>query len=314
MCKVAIADIIVGERIRKDYGDIGELAADIQKNGLIQPIVISRDNVLLCGDRRLKACQSLGMVEIDAITQDAADARRALMLEISENESRKPFTVSERLTYAAQLLPIAQEEARERQRGKRDERESVGKVRDIVARSVGFGSGSTFRRAQAVHDSGENDLIEAMDAGEISIRRAYDELTRRVKDQQATIDAQAATIRAYEEAEDEQSDAYEALAVECETLKTKLRAAEASGNYHDRDIIVQNTIDKLTSERDEALAQRDEALDVIEKRIRPIVARDPAAALFVKLGKVVADVPEDQRKKAAEILETAYNNIVALFT
>ncbi len=312
MAKVAISEIKIGDRIRKEYGDIDQLAADIKENGLIQPIVISPDNVLLCGERRLKACQALGWADIDATIQSATDARRALALEISENENRKSFTVSERLAYAAKLLPLAKEEARERQSGERASRESRGKVRDIIARDVGFGSGVTYERARAVSESGAGDLMQAMDAGEMSVSAAYKELQRRCKEQQKTIDKQAATIKTYEAAEDEQSDAYEQLMQEYQTVKDKLRAAEASGNYHDRDIIVQNTIDRLTSERNEALEQRDDALDQLEKRVRPVMEKDPAAAAFVALGKIIAEAAGDLRKDIAAILERAHGEIVAL--
>ena len=312
MTKIAIDSIVVNDRIRKDYGDIEQLAEDIRTNGLIQPIVVSKGNVLLCGERRLRACESLGMTEVEAVVKDASDAHQALVMEISENENRKPFTVTERLAYAAKLLPLAKEEAHERQSGGREERESKGKVRDIVAKDVGFGSGKTFERAKAVSESGESDLIEKMDSGDMSIRAAYDELQKRFRAQQELIDEQNATIKSYEEAEDEQSDAYERLAQECLTMQRKLRAAEAAGDYRDRDAIVQNTIDQLTGERDEAIAQRDQALDELEKRIRPVVEKDPAAAAYLALGKVIAEVSGDARKDVAKIIERACDEISAL--
>lgn len=312
MTKVAIESIVVNDRIRKDFGDIEQLAEDIKTNGLIQPIVVSKDLVLLCGERRLRACQALGLTEVDVVVKDAADAHEALVMEISENENRKPFTVSERLAYAAKLLPVAKEEARERQSGDRKQRESKGKVRDLVAKDVGFGSGKTFERAKAVSESGQSDLVEAMDSGDMSIRAAYDELQKRVKEQQELIDEQSETIKAYEKAEDEQSDAYESLAQKYMDIQQKLRAAEASSDYRNRDAIVQNTIDQLTSQRDEAINQRDKALDELEKRVRPMVAKDPAAAAYVVLGGILADAPEEHRKEIAKIVETAVAEIEKL--
>lgn len=312
MTKVAIDSIVVNDRIRKDFGDIEQLAEDIKANGLIQPIVVSKDLVLLCGERRLRACQAIGLKEVDVVVKEAADAHEALVMEISENENRKPFTVSERLAYAAKLIPVAKEEAKERQSGERSRRESKGKVRDLVAKDVGFGSGKTFERAKAVSESGQSDLVEAMDSGEMSIRAAYDELQKRVKDQQALIDEQNETIKAYEQAEDEQSDAYEALAQKYMDIQQKLRVAEASSDYHNRDAIVQNTIDQLTSQRDEAINQRDKALDELDKRVRPLMTKDPAAAAYVALGGVLADAPEDRRKEIAKIVEAAVAEIEKL--
>jgi ParB family chromosome partitioning protein len=62
-----LAHIKVGERIRKDFGDIAELAASIKDNGLLQPILVTPDGLLLCGERRLRAFELLGRTEIPVL-------------------------------------------------------------------------------------------------------------------------------------------------------------------------------------------------------------------------------------------------------
>lgn len=52
-----VAQIKVGKRFRKDMGDVAALARSINKLGLLQPIVIDRDGVLIAGERRLRAWQ-----------------------------------------------------------------------------------------------------------------------------------------------------------------------------------------------------------------------------------------------------------------
>ena len=47
--------IKIGERHRKELGDIGALAADINQRGLLHPIVIDLKNNLIAGERRLAA-------------------------------------------------------------------------------------------------------------------------------------------------------------------------------------------------------------------------------------------------------------------
>lgn len=54
-----IDDIIVRNHIRQDLGDIQGLAESIRKYGLLHAIVITPDNVLVAGLRRLKACELL---------------------------------------------------------------------------------------------------------------------------------------------------------------------------------------------------------------------------------------------------------------
>lgn len=50
---VDIEKIVIRDRIRKDFGDIQELADDIKQNGLINPPVVNKEYELLAGERRL---------------------------------------------------------------------------------------------------------------------------------------------------------------------------------------------------------------------------------------------------------------------
>jgi ParB family transcriptional regulator, chromosome partitioning protein len=59
-----VSSIVVGERHRRDLGDIDSLAASIQDIGLLHPITIDEDGRLLAGARRLAACKQLGWNEI----------------------------------------------------------------------------------------------------------------------------------------------------------------------------------------------------------------------------------------------------------
>lgn len=60
----AIADIRIGERHRRDHGDLDQLAASIEDIGLLNPITINEDGLLLAGARRLAACKRLGWTTI----------------------------------------------------------------------------------------------------------------------------------------------------------------------------------------------------------------------------------------------------------
>lgn len=59
-----IEDIRVGERHRKELGDVGALAASIKDIGLLHPIVVTPDGRLIAGERRIEACKRLGWLEI----------------------------------------------------------------------------------------------------------------------------------------------------------------------------------------------------------------------------------------------------------
>ena len=45
-----VESILVGTRHRADLGDIDALAASIDRDGLLQPLTITIDGVLVCGD------------------------------------------------------------------------------------------------------------------------------------------------------------------------------------------------------------------------------------------------------------------------
>jgi ParB family chromosome partitioning protein len=184
---IDIKKIKVESRIRKDYGDIEGLAESIKKHGLLQPIVVTPDYILIAGERRLKAVTLLGWKVVLAKIQTATDREEQLLCEIAENEQRKEFTPSERVAYGLELEQIERLKAKERQATStggnvpqlrdRGHKAEHGRATDIVAKRVGFGSGKTYERAKAVVESGKQDLIEAMDKGEIGIKGAYNKAT-----------------------------------------------------------------------------------------------------------------------------------------
>lgn len=185
--KLRVNEIKVENRIRKDFGDIEELAESIREHGLLQPIVVTPDKILLAGERRLRAVKSLGWDEIEASTKTASDREEQLLCEIAENENRKDFTPSERVAYGLELEQLERVKAKERQAetqfhegGLRsssieDSREKPKrglKTDDVVGKKVGL-SDPSYQRAKRVIESGNTELIEKMDKGEIGISTAY---------------------------------------------------------------------------------------------------------------------------------------------
>jgi hypothetical protein len=125
--KIAISEIEIGERTRKDLGDLTDLKQSIQDIGaLIQPIVLGPGNKLLCGARRLEAGRQLGWTEIDYVRSiDRDDAISLLKAERDENVCRKPMTPSELVTLGRRLEEL---ERPNRTPGKRN---------DLTSTSVG---------------------------------------------------------------------------------------------------------------------------------------------------------------------------------
>ena len=93
--QVTINDIKVKKRIRKDLGDISSLAESMKKFGQINPIVISKKNILIAGERRLEAAKLLGWKTINAAIADVSGNLAKLEYEVEENLRRLPFSAQE---------------------------------------------------------------------------------------------------------------------------------------------------------------------------------------------------------------------------
>ena len=73
LMKMRIDEITIPTRIRKDMGDLKELMESIRTKGLINAITITEDKVLIAGERRIRACQLLGMDEVKVDVIDVED-------------------------------------------------------------------------------------------------------------------------------------------------------------------------------------------------------------------------------------------------
>ncbi|MDR2500750.1 MAG: ParB N-terminal domain-containing protein [Treponema sp.] len=93
--QVPIKDIIVKKRMRKDMGDITVLAESMKRFGQINPITLSKKNILITGGRRLEAARSLGWRTINAAIIDAPERLAKLEYEIEENIQRQDLLPEE---------------------------------------------------------------------------------------------------------------------------------------------------------------------------------------------------------------------------
>lgn len=185
--EVAIEHVVVGERFRKDFGDLQALADSIKQIGLLQPIGIDAGYRLVFGERRLRAFKLLGRstIPVRFVNLDSL-----LKGEHAENEFRKDFTVSERVAIG-QALEGELEGRHGRNQHEKEEVENfppppTGKARDLAAKAAGFGNGKTYEQAKAVVATGAPELIEAVDKGEASVSAAEALLTL-PKDEQAAV-------------------------------------------------------------------------------------------------------------------------------
>jgi ParB family chromosome partitioning protein len=199
-----IAKIIVGDRYRKDLGDLEPLKASIAEIGLLHPVVIDSERRLLVGGRRLEACKQLGLLTIPAVTAASlADLRQRVIAEKDENVCREPFRPSEMVALGKVIeefqRPIAEAaHASGVKDGGRPPKNSggssprVSKPRDESKRTSSVAAAAcgvdrrTYEKAKAVTQAAEQSpkkfgpLVEQMDrTGKVN--KAYSELRKQTK-------------------------------------------------------------------------------------------------------------------------------------
>ncbi len=184
--------IIVGDRHRKDMGDIEGLARSINELGLLHPIVVRPDGTLIAGERRLRAVQMLGWQDVPVTMVDLEDVVRG---EFAENTIRKDFTITEALAIAEALEPMERAAAKERQEAQ-DFGRGVTPVKftgvsadnnralDHVATAVGM-SRPTLLKAREVQAAALSDPDKFGDLPEKMDKKSVDSAFREYRRRQA---------------------------------------------------------------------------------------------------------------------------------
>lgn len=184
MPNIKIDQVVIGDRFRKDLGDIGSLAASMADLGLLQPIVIDQENRLIAGHRRLEAAKQLGWTEIPVNVINLADIVKG---EVAENLIRKDFTASEIAAIKKALEPLEKAQAEERKKAGIPAAESdKGRVDDKIAAVVGV-SRDSLSKIETIAKAAEQDkaqygeILEQVDRNELSINAAHQKVTGQTK-------------------------------------------------------------------------------------------------------------------------------------
>ena len=183
---MAIDTIKIGQRIRRDLGDLTPLMESIKLVGLLHPVPVLADGTLVGGARRLEAARRLGWTHIPVHIVQVDDLLRA---EVDENVERvdfSPFEIEE-VRKALEAREGAETKARQtaglRKGAKSSVEENVhhgtaGKTRDRVGAMVGK-SGKTVDKIKAVAEAAKREpekfaaIAEAMEKKKMSVEAAY---------------------------------------------------------------------------------------------------------------------------------------------
>jgi ParB-like chromosome segregation protein Spo0J len=212
-----IAEIRIGRRSRKQFGDIEGLANSIKDRGLLQPVGIRPDNTLVCGERRIRAFVLLGRTEIPVHICDSIDSELKLIeAERDENTCHEPFTPSEAEDMYQRLLPMCRKAAEEskdegRKKGGGDRRSDAARNRlgrtstkakrddtkraaSRAAASTGY-SASTIKKVEEIKAKAKEDpktfgdLAKKLDQKGCKVNSVFNAMKKAIK---ASEDAMAA--------------------------------------------------------------------------------------------------------------------------
>ena len=128
--KIKISHIKVGDRFRKDFGDLQGLADSIAELGQLHPIGVDSNYNLIFGERRIKACELLGR---DTVEGSVIHLDSLIKGEFAENEFSKGWTVSERVAILEAIETIGSG-------GYKSKRQNFAVSKDDAAKQAGLGN------------------------------------------------------------------------------------------------------------------------------------------------------------------------------
>lgn len=104
-----IAKIKVGNRYRKDMGDLHELSESIKAKGVLQPITIDFNHQLVTGERRMRASELAGLTTIPVIIRKIHGELDLREIELFENIHRLEMSWQERAKLEKKIFDLHME-------------------------------------------------------------------------------------------------------------------------------------------------------------------------------------------------------------
>ena len=158
----------INSEIYRD-SDVGDLVNSIGEVGLLQPIVVTPDNIIISGHRRFKAIQTLEWTEVECevkvIPHNEIDVHIVLY-----NQSR--------VKVATEMLREIKVLYQNLWTGTGNNYGSGRKpnLRDVISKNIGISSGSIHKLLFI--EENQPDLLKMIDIGDMTINGAYTETKR----------------------------------------------------------------------------------------------------------------------------------------
>ena len=184
---------------KEDYTNLKE---SIIKDGVLYPVIINQEKVLLDGHHRLKICKENNIQTIETIFKTFPNQLDEKEFVISSNLNRRHLTTAQKADMGLEILDIEREKAKQRQGERTDlkpsnivqnsvqsevinNKEDNGKAVKIAARKAGV-SHDTLQRANKIKKASKKDpqinkRWEQAKQGKTSINSVYRDVKRKEK-------------------------------------------------------------------------------------------------------------------------------------
>ena len=158
----------INSEIYRD-SNVEDLMNSIQEVGLLQPIVVTTDNLIVSGHRRFKSIQTLGWTEVECEVKDIPEDELAVHI-VLYNQSRLKVC-TELLREVKILYSNLWVGTGNNKCGGRNPN-----IRSLVAEKIGISSGSIQKLLYI--EEHQPELLKIIDMGDITINGAYTETKR----------------------------------------------------------------------------------------------------------------------------------------
>jgi ParB family chromosome partitioning protein len=165
------------------YGDnhIDDILESIRQFGILTPLTITSNNLIISGHRRWHSAIKLGLdsVPVEIKNYDNELNEKRAILEFNKQREK---TFSQKMNEANLIKEIVSDEAKLRISHTPTPTLEEGETADIVGRKVNIGGHTTFRKAEKIWDKANNGdikakkLVEQLDKQEITINKAYQDI------------------------------------------------------------------------------------------------------------------------------------------
>lgn len=156
-----------------------DLLASIKKKGVMVPLTITSENVIISGHRRFEAAKLAGLdiVPVGIATFESEIDELEAIIEFNRQREK---TFVQKMKEAEALEGIEKQRAKDRQGERTDiveifPQSESGKTRDKVAQQTGIGSGKTYEVAKKIWNKAKEgdvvaqDIVSKIESGELTI-------------------------------------------------------------------------------------------------------------------------------------------------